>query len=66
MPQTQLLETIIDKLKDAQGLKAIILGGSWASGTRRPDSDIDLPSPTNIGVDLGCPVERKRTCQTQN
>ncbi len=42
MLQSQLIENIVDKLKDVQGLKAIVLGGSWASDTQRPDSDIDL------------------------
>ena len=36
------LATIIDKLKAVDGLQAIVLGGSWASGTRHADSDIDL------------------------
>lgn len=34
--------TSVNKLKSVQGLQAIVLGGSWASGTQRPDSDIDL------------------------
>src|SRR5438445_7174528 len=42
MLQSQLIENIIDKLKEVQGLKAIVLGGCRASGTERPDSDIDL------------------------
>jgi predicted nucleotidyltransferase len=45
MPTMQhelLLRQIVDHLKDVQGLKAIVLGGSYATGSQRPDSDIDL------------------------
>jgi predicted nucleotidyltransferase len=37
-----LLQDIVDQLKKVNGLQAIVLGGSWASDTQRPDSDIDL------------------------
>lgn len=36
------LQDIVDKLNAVEGLQAIVLGGSWASNTQRPDSDIDL------------------------
>jgi predicted nucleotidyltransferase len=36
------LQDIVDRLIEVEGLQAIVLGGSWASGTQRPDSDIDL------------------------
>jgi predicted nucleotidyltransferase len=36
------LEDIVDSLRNVEGLQALVLGGSWASGTQRPDSDIDL------------------------
>ncbi len=36
------LQDIVDKLIEVDGLQAIVLGGSWASNTQRPDSDIDL------------------------
>jgi hypothetical protein len=36
------LHDIVTKLIEVDGLQAIVLGGSWASGTQRPDSDIDL------------------------
>jgi predicted nucleotidyltransferase len=36
------IQKIVDKLKQVEGLQAIVLGGSWASGTQRQDSDIDL------------------------
>ena len=42
MKQLELIESVVDILKDVQSIKAIVLGGSWASGTQRPDSDIDL------------------------
>ena len=36
------LQNIVDRLVEVDGLQAIVLGGSWASDTQRPDSDIDL------------------------
>lgn len=36
------LQHIVDTLIEVDGLQAIVLGGSWASGTQHPDSDIDL------------------------
>ena len=42
MAHKLLLQQIVDHLKPVQGLKAIVLGGSYASGTQRPDSDIDI------------------------
>lgn len=37
-----ILTKITSLLKDVHGVSAIVLGGSWASGTQRADSDIDL------------------------
>src|SRR5581483_9895755 len=42
MQHESLLQQIIHRLKDVHGLKAIVLGGSYASGAQRPDSDIDI------------------------
>jgi Domain of unknown function (DUF4037)/Polymerase beta, Nucleotidyltransferase len=42
MYHNAFLQNIVDALKDVEGLQAIVLGGSWASGTQRQDSDIDL------------------------
>ncbi len=42
MHHDELVQNIANRLKDVESLKAIVLGGSWASGTQRPDSDIDL------------------------
>jgi predicted nucleotidyltransferase len=42
MNQPQCVQSIIDTLKDVHGIKAIVLGGSWAAGVQYPDSDIDL------------------------
>lgn len=42
MQHEQLLQQIIDQLKNVRGLRAIVLGGSYASGEQRPDSDLDL------------------------
>ncbi|GER89616.1 hypothetical protein KDW_37780 [Dictyobacter vulcani] len=37
-----LLQQIVEKLKNVQGLKAVVLGGSYASNTQRTDSDLDI------------------------
>lgn len=37
-----LIDSIVNKLKSIRGIKAIVLGGSRADGSNRPDSDIDL------------------------
>lgn len=37
-----LLQQMVDHLKPVHGLRAIVLGGSYASGSQRPDSDIDI------------------------
>jgi predicted nucleotidyltransferase len=42
MYPNELVQHIVDRLKTVPGLQAIVLGGSWASGTQCPDSDIDL------------------------
>jgi predicted nucleotidyltransferase len=42
MPHELLLHQLVDQLKPVHGLKAIVLGGSYAKGTQRPASDIDL------------------------
>ncbi len=42
MEHDLLLQQLVDQLKPVQGLRAIVLGGSYASGSQRPDSDIDI------------------------
>jgi hypothetical protein len=42
MPHELLLQQLVDRLKPVHGLRAIVLGGSYASGSQRPDSDIDI------------------------
>ncbi|HTK06258.1 MAG TPA: nucleotidyltransferase domain-containing protein [Ktedonobacteraceae bacterium] len=42
MQHEPLLQQIVDYLQPVQGLRAIVLGGSYASGTARPDSDLDI------------------------
>ena len=42
MDQQSLLRKIVDQLKAVDGVRAIVLGGSYASGSERPDSDIDI------------------------
>ena len=36
------LQRLVDALIPIDGLQALVLGGSQASGTQRPDSDIDV------------------------
>ena len=42
MQHSEFVQNIVDQLTHVEGLRAIVLGGSWASGMQRPDSDIDL------------------------
>lgn len=42
MPHELLLRQLVDQLKPVRGMKAIVLGGSYARGTQRPDSDLDI------------------------
>jgi hypothetical protein len=42
MPHELLLQQLVEHLKPVHGLRAIVLGGSYASGSQRPDSDIDI------------------------
>ncbi|MNM76348.1 Nucleotidyltransferase domain protein [compost metagenome] len=37
-----ILERIVNRLQGTEGLQAIVLGGSRATNTHRPDSDIDI------------------------
>jgi predicted nucleotidyltransferase len=36
------LQEMVAALTEVKGLQAIVLGGSWASNTQRPDADIDV------------------------
>lgn len=38
----KLIRKIVEELKTIQEIKAVVLGGSYATNTQRPDSDIDL------------------------
>jgi predicted nucleotidyltransferase len=42
MHHEHLLQHLVDVLKPVHGLKAIVLGGSYASNAQRPDSDLDI------------------------
>ncbi len=42
MQHTRLLDDLVTQLKPVTGLRAIVLGGSYARGDQRPDSDLDL------------------------
>ncbi len=42
-PEKQtLLDTIVELLSAVTGVQALVLGGSYARGTQRPDSDLDV------------------------
>lgn len=40
-PET-FIQQIADRLKEIQGVRAIVLGGSWATGVQDASSDLDL------------------------
>src|SRR6266545_3895965 len=42
LPDGYPLDQIMAELRTIDGLVAVILGGSWAAGRQRPDSDVDL------------------------
>ena len=42
LPAGYPLDQILAELKTIDGLVAVVLGGSWAAGRERPDSDVDL------------------------
>ena len=42
MQHQLLLQQMVDHLRPVHGLRSIVLGGSYASGSQRPDSDIDI------------------------
>lgn len=54
MPQEPLLQSLIARLKDVKNLSAIVLGGSHASGSQRPDSDIDIGLYYHTHTPLDC------------
>lgn len=41
-PKRLLLQTFVDKLRGVPGIVAIVLGGSYASGTQHATSDLDI------------------------
>ena len=53
------LQDLVDSLIDVEGLQAIVLGGSRASGTQHPDSDIDVGLYYNEGSPLDITHVRK-------
>jgi hypothetical protein len=42
MDHETLLQQLVERLRQVQGVRAIVLGGSYASGSQRPDSDLDI------------------------
>jgi predicted nucleotidyltransferase len=41
-PTIRLAEDIAERLGEVPGVAAVALGGCWARGEARPDSDVDL------------------------
>ena len=37
-----ILADLVERLREVDGVRAIVLGGSWARGRARPDSDLDV------------------------
>ena len=37
-----MLDKVVDRLRTVPGVAGVVLGGSWARGVARPDSDVDL------------------------
>jgi predicted nucleotidyltransferase len=42
MDKDKFIQSIVEELKKIPNITAIVIGGSYANGTNRPDSDIDL------------------------
>jgi hypothetical protein len=42
LPEGFEIDQIVADLSAVDGIVAVVLGGSWASGRQRPDSDVDL------------------------
>jgi predicted nucleotidyltransferase len=42
LQQSELLRAVVDELKRVPGIAAVVLGGSYACGTQREDSDLDV------------------------
>lgn len=42
MPQRELVQGLLERLRDIPGVEAVVLGGSYAEGTATAQSDVDL------------------------
>jgi predicted nucleotidyltransferase len=42
LQKSELLRVVLDELKPVPGVAAVVLGGSYACGTQREDSDLDV------------------------
>src|SRR6516225_2436216 len=42
LTQRQLVDSLVTELSAIDGVRTIVLGGSFARGCARPDSDVDL------------------------
>lgn len=42
MDKNKIIQSVVEELKKISNISAIVIGGSYATGTNRPDSDIDL------------------------
>jgi hypothetical protein len=52
MQVDSLIEDIVGRLKRTKGIKAVVLGGSYATESQRPDSDIDFGIYYQGGLDI--------------
>ena len=56
LPEGFDVAPIVADLSKVHGIIAVVLGGSWASGRQRPDSDVDLglvyraPHPLDVNA----------------
>ena len=53
------LVEIIGKLREVRGVVAVVLGGSWAAGRARPDSDVDIGILYRPSTPLDIPAIRQ-------
>lgn len=42
LEKREFLQAVLKELEPVPGVAAVVLGGSYASGTQREDSDLDL------------------------
>jgi predicted nucleotidyltransferase len=53
MTPLELAQAVSQRLSEVEGVVAVVLGGSWARGDAKPNSDIDLAMyyyPENLWI----------------